>query len=120
MKEGEQVMRFNREVSIGCLDEKLATYPLDLRKSLPLDVPITNMLQKRVAVNDVYRTVGEGQVSSIGHDKRCYVGSIACITGHDIQGNDLVLDTEPGQPIFKLAIAVPNVKYSLSLTNQTC
>lgn len=109
-------MRFDGEVPVGRLDKELATHTFYLQKDLSLDVPITDMLQKRIAIDDVHRPVGKGQVSCIGHDERYDVGLSTHITGHNVKSDDPVPNTKPEQLIFKLPIAIPNIKYSLSLS----
>ncbi len=114
LEEREQMVRLDGKVSVGCLDEELAADALDACKDLPLNLPGTDVLQKRVAIDDIHRTIGEGQVGGIGDDERGDVGVSAGVTRHDVQSNHLVADAELGQLIFELAIAVTDVEYGLA------
>ena len=109
------MVRFDWEMSVRRLNKELATYPLDFHKDLPLNAPVANVFKKRVAIYEIYRTVGKGQVCCIGHDECCHIRMPAYITGHNVKSNHSIPDAELYQPVFKLSVAISDVEYILSL-----
>ena len=94
LEERKQMVRFDWEVPVRRLNEKLAACTLDLRKDLPLNAPVADVFKKRVAVYEAHRTVAKGQVGCIGHDEGRHIRVPAYITVHNVKSDDSIPDAE--------------------------